>query len=106
LICPFALVHYACRFVSRVNPLTNDQHAILATETFKPQQFAQQLSLDMSVGWGLSRSNLIILLFIIFLLQFQLFNCLFVHIIVVIVRFKEIGDNHYSSSVFSSWQWA
>ena len=42
-----------CSFVSRAAPQKNQQHVVLATETFKPAQFATQLSLDMSAGWGI-----------------------------------------------------
>ena len=40
-------------FVSRAAPQKNQQHVVLAAETFKPAHFAAQLSLDMSVGWGI-----------------------------------------------------
>ena len=46
-----------CRFVTRDNQQSNQQHVVLATQTFKTNQFALQLSLEMKSGWGVSRTH-------------------------------------------------
>lgn len=44
------------RFVSRANPKTNDKHVILGVVGWKPRDFAQQMNLSLSNGWGIVRT--------------------------------------------------
>jgi translation initiation factor 3 subunit D len=44
------------RFVSRANPKTNDRHVILGVVGWKPRDFAQQMNLQLSNGWGIVRT--------------------------------------------------
>jgi translation initiation factor 3 subunit D len=46
----------ANRFVSRANPKTNDKHVILGVVGWKPRDFAQQMNLSLSNGWGIVRT--------------------------------------------------
>jgi translation initiation factor 3 subunit D len=48
------LIEY--RFVSRANPKTNDRHVILGVVGWKPRDFAQQMNLQLSNGWGIVRT--------------------------------------------------
>ena len=41
------------RFVSRANPKTNDRHVILGVVGWKPRDFASQMNLSLSNGWGI-----------------------------------------------------
>lgn len=43
-------------FVSRVNPKKNDQHVILGVVGWKPRDFANQMNLSLSNGWGIVRT--------------------------------------------------
>jgi translation initiation factor 3 subunit D len=43
-------------FVSRVNPKTNDKHVILGVIGWKPRDFAAQMNLSLSNGWGIVRT--------------------------------------------------
>lgn len=43
-------------FVSRVNPKTNDKHVILGVVGWKPRDFANQMNLSLSNGWGIVRT--------------------------------------------------
>lgn len=43
-------------FVSRANPKTNDKHVILGVVGWKPRDFAQQMNLSPSNGWGIVRT--------------------------------------------------
>ncbi|CCU81187.1 translation initiation factor eIF3 [Blumeria hordei DH14] len=43
-------------FVSRANPKTNDRHVILGVVGWKPRDFAQQMNLSLSNGWGIVRT--------------------------------------------------
>ncbi len=43
-------------FVTRVNPRDAQRHAILATGTYKPREFAGQMNLNISNGWGIVRT--------------------------------------------------
>lgn len=43
-------------FVSRVNPNVNDKHAILGVIGWKPRDFARQMNLSLSNGWGIVRT--------------------------------------------------
>ncbi|KAI9898975.1 hypothetical protein N3K66_005436 [Trichothecium roseum] len=43
-------------FVSRVNPRSNDKHVILGVAGWKPKDFANQMSLSLSNGWGIVRT--------------------------------------------------
>ncbi|EKD21046.1 translation initiation factor eIF3 [Drepanopeziza brunnea f. sp. 'multigermtubi' MB_m1] len=43
-------------FVSRANPKTNDKHVILGVVGWKPRDFAQQMNLSLSNGWGIVRT--------------------------------------------------
>jgi translation initiation factor 3 subunit D len=44
------------RFVSRANPKTNDKHVVLGVVGWKPRDFAQQMNLSLSNGWGIVRT--------------------------------------------------
>ncbi|MBE3047766.1 hypothetical protein IMZ48_35705 [Candidatus Bathyarchaeota archaeon] len=44
------------RFVSRANPRANDKHVILGVVGWKPQDFARQMNLQLSNGWGIVRT--------------------------------------------------
>ncbi|KAH7326729.1 eukaryotic translation initiation factor 3 [Stachybotrys elegans] len=43
-------------FVSRVNPKLNDKHVILGVVGWKPRDFANQMNLSLSNGWGIVRT--------------------------------------------------
>jgi translation initiation factor 3 subunit D len=43
-------------FVSRVNPRSNDKHVILGVIGWKPRDFANQMNLSLSNGWGVVRT--------------------------------------------------
>ncbi|KAK8125252.1 uncharacterized protein PG998_001011 [Apiospora kogelbergensis] len=43
-------------FVSRVSPKTNDKHVILGVIGWKPRDFANQMNLSVSNGWGIVRT--------------------------------------------------
>ena len=43
-------------FVSRANPKTNDRHVILGVVGWKPRDFAAQMNLSLSNGWGIVRT--------------------------------------------------
>ncbi|KAK5655413.1 hypothetical protein OQA88_5684 [Cercophora sp. LCS_1] len=43
-------------FVSRVNPKSNDKHVILGVIGWKPKDFANQMNLQLSNGWGIVRT--------------------------------------------------
>ncbi|KAK0632576.1 eukaryotic translation initiation factor 3 subunit D [Immersiella caudata] len=43
-------------FVSRVSPKTNDKHVILGVVGWKPKDFAAQMNLSLSNGWGIVRT--------------------------------------------------
>ncbi|KAK7432549.1 hypothetical protein QQZ08_000756 [Neonectria magnoliae] len=43
-------------FVSRVNPKTNDKHVVLGVVGWKPRDFANQMNLSLSNGWGIVRT--------------------------------------------------
>jgi len=43
-------------FVSRVNPRSNDKHVILGVVGWKPRDFANQMNLQLSNGWGIVRT--------------------------------------------------
>ncbi|EPE05938.1 eukaryotic translation initiation factor 3 subunit d [Ophiostoma piceae UAMH 11346] len=43
-------------FVSRANPKTNDKHVILGVVGWKPRDFAAQMNLSLSNGWGIVRT--------------------------------------------------
>lgn len=43
-------------FVSRVNPRSNDKHVILGVIGWKPREFANQMNLSLSNGWGIVRT--------------------------------------------------
>lgn len=44
------------RFVSRANPKTNDKHVVLGVVGWKPRDFAAQMNLSLSNGWGIVRT--------------------------------------------------
>jgi hypothetical protein len=44
------------RFVSRANPKSNDRHVILGVIGWKPRDFATQMNLSLSNGWGIVRT--------------------------------------------------
>ncbi|KAI1390145.1 eukaryotic translation initiation factor 3 subunit D [Hypoxylon trugodes] len=43
-------------FVSRANPKSNDKHVILGVIGWKPKDFANQMTLSLSNGWGIVRT--------------------------------------------------
>lgn len=43
-------------FVSRANPKSNDKHVILGVVGWKPRDFAGQMNLQLSNGWGIVRT--------------------------------------------------
>lgn len=43
-------------FVSRANPKNNNDHVILGVLTNKPRDFANQMALNLSNGWGIVRT--------------------------------------------------
>ncbi|KAI9847178.1 MAG: hypothetical protein M1837_003041 [Sclerophora amabilis] len=43
-------------FVSRANPKSNDRHVILGVVQYKPREFANQMNLSISNGWGIIRT--------------------------------------------------
>ncbi|KAI1828154.1 eukaryotic translation initiation factor 3 subunit D [Xylaria intraflava] len=43
-------------FVSRANPKNNDKHVILGVIGWKPRDFANQMNLSLSNGWGIVRT--------------------------------------------------
>ncbi|CAG8552828.1 217_t:CDS:10 [Diversispora eburnea] len=43
-------------YVSRVNPKDNNRHVILGTQSSKPREFAAQMNLSVSNGWGIVRT--------------------------------------------------
>ncbi|KAK4189025.1 eukaryotic translation initiation factor 3-like protein [Podospora australis] len=43
-------------FVSRVHPKSNDKHVILGVVGWKPKDFANQMNLQLSNGWGIVRT--------------------------------------------------
>ncbi|POS69036.1 eukaryotic translation initiation factor 3 subunit D [Diaporthe helianthi] len=43
-------------FVSRANPKANDKHVILGVIGWKPRDFANQMNLSLSNGWGIVRT--------------------------------------------------
>ncbi|KAL2266636.1 hypothetical protein VTJ83DRAFT_5988 [Remersonia thermophila] len=43
-------------FVSRVNPKANDKHVVLGVVGWKPRDFANQMNLQLSNGWGIVRT--------------------------------------------------
>ncbi|KAH6628035.1 eukaryotic translation initiation factor 3 subunit D [Chaetomium tenue] len=43
-------------FVSRVTPKANDKHVILGCVGWKPKDFANQMNLQLSNGWGIVRT--------------------------------------------------
>ncbi len=43
-------------FVSRANPKSNDKHVILGVVGWKPKDFATQMNLSLSNGWGIVRT--------------------------------------------------
>ncbi|XXG93985.1 hypothetical protein Hte_000236 [Hypoxylon texense] len=43
-------------FVSRANPKSNDKHIILGVIGWKPKDFANQMNLSLSNGWGIVRT--------------------------------------------------
>lgn len=44
------------RFVTRANPKSNDKHIILGVIGWKPRDFAAQMNLSLSNGWGIVRT--------------------------------------------------
>lgn len=43
-------------FVSRANPKSNDKHVVLGVVGWKPKDFANQMNLQLSNGWGIVRT--------------------------------------------------
>ncbi|KAI5796640.1 eukaryotic translation initiation factor 3 subunit D [Geopyxis carbonaria] len=43
-------------FVSRANPKDANRHVILGVVSFKPREFANQMNLNLSNGWGIVRT--------------------------------------------------
>lgn len=46
----------AHRFVTRANPKANDRHVVLGVIGWKPRDFAAQMNLSVSNGWGIVRT--------------------------------------------------
>src|SRR5262245_19634265 len=44
------------RYVSRATPKDPNRHVILGTQSYKPRDFAAQMNLAMSNGWGIVRT--------------------------------------------------
>lgn len=44
------------RYISRANPRDNSRHAILSTASLRPSDFAAQLNVILSNGWGIVRT--------------------------------------------------
>ena len=44
------------RYVSRANPRETSRHVILSTQTVRPVDFAGQLNVSLSNGWGIVRT--------------------------------------------------
>jgi translation initiation factor 3 subunit D len=42
-------------FVSRINPKNAYDHVILATQTYRPMDFATQITLNQGTMWGIMR---------------------------------------------------
>ena len=42
--------------MSRASPKTNDKHVILGVVGWKPKDFAAQMNLSLSNGWGIVRT--------------------------------------------------
>lgn len=53
---PTRLLTCTCSFVSRANPKVNDKHVILGVVGWKPRDFANQMNLSLSNGWGIVRT--------------------------------------------------
>jgi translation initiation factor 3 subunit D len=53
---PNTATNTVIRFVSRANPKTNDRHVILGVVGWKPRDFASQMNLSLSNGWGIVRT--------------------------------------------------
>lgn len=51
-----AFADYDDSFVSRANPKSNDKHVILGVIGWKPRDFAAQMNLSLSNGWGIVRT--------------------------------------------------
>lgn len=45
-----------CRFVARTNPKDSNRHMILGVVSYKPREFANQMTLNLSNGWGIVRT--------------------------------------------------
>lgn len=43
-------------FVSRANPKDANRHVILGVVGYKPREFANQMNLNLSNGWGIVRT--------------------------------------------------
>lgn len=43
-------------FVSRANPKDSNRHVILGVVSYKPREFANQMNLNLSNGWGIVRT--------------------------------------------------
>lgn len=43
-------------FVSRVNPKEPNKHVVLGVVGYKPREFANQMNLSFSNGWGIVRT--------------------------------------------------
>ncbi|KAG1243604.1 hypothetical protein G6F68_015765 [Rhizopus microsporus] len=43
-------------YVARANPKDNSRHVILGTQAYKPRDFAAQMNLSLTNGWGITHS--------------------------------------------------
>lgn len=50
------ILTFLYRFVSRANPKSIDRHVILGVIGWKPRDFAAQMNLSLSNGWGIVRT--------------------------------------------------
>ncbi|KAF9950911.1 hypothetical protein BGZ72_007501 [Mortierella alpina] len=48
--------HLKLGFISRTNPKDNARHAILGTQICRPKEFAAQMSLQVTNGWGIVKT--------------------------------------------------
>lgn len=44
------------RYISRASPKDDNRHVILGTQWLKPRDFAVQMNVNLSNGWGIVRT--------------------------------------------------
>ena len=55
-MCETCWLTVSVSFVSRVSPKVNDKHVVLGVIGWKPKDFANQMNLQLSNGWGIVRT--------------------------------------------------